>query len=484
VKILYVASEIAPFAKIGGLGDISAALPRHLVKRGHEVLLVMPLYGRVQRGGAALEPVPNAQDLTVEIGPHTVHFALYRAKLPGTALDVVFVRQRELFDRDGIYTQDPDEHLRFIALNYAALTACQHLGFSPDIAHVHDWQTAILPLLLKARYGWDTRRFGRTKTVLTIHNLAHQGVFGRHILKETGLGDSAHLFHKEQLEAGVINLMLTGILYADAITTVSPTYAREIQTPESGMGLDPFLRARSSTVIGILNGIDPAEWSPETDALIWHRYSAATIENKELDKKALLESLGLRYVPGVPLLGLVSRLAYQKGLELVLAALPRFLARGEVQLVVLGSGASEYEQGFAALQHRFPRQVCFYRGFSNELAHGIEAGADLFLMPSRFEPCGLNQMYSLAYGTPPIVRRTGGLADSVAQFDRRTGEGTGFVFEHFTTEGLSWAIRQALDAYEDRRSWRRLQYNGMRQDFSWEQRIGTYEALYRRVLEL
>lgn len=482
MKILYVASEVSPWAKAGGLADISAALPRHLHRRGHEVLLVVPLYRRVRQAGLDLRPVREAQNVSVRIGPHDLRFSLYTTPLEGSEQLVHFVHCSQLFDREGLYTQDDDEHLRFIALSYAALTACQRLAFSPDIAHVHDWQTAIVPLALRCRYAWDRARFGRTKTVLTIHNLGHQGAVPAHRLQDTGLAASAHLFHSEQLDAGVINLMLTGILYADAITTVSPSYAGEIQSPELGMGLDPFLRARSSTVVGILNGIDPTEWNPKTDPRIAHRYSAANLAGKERNKYALLTSLGLPYIEGRPVAGVVSRLTGQKGLELILEEAPAFLARGEMQLTVLGSGAPGLEEGFATLQRRFPRQVCFYRGFSNDLAHQIEAGADMFLMPSRYEPCGLNQMYSQSYGTIPVVRATGGLRDSVSPFDRRTGRGTGVVFEHFTGEGLRWAIREALSIYEDSRSLAQIRHNCMTQDFSWERRVSIYETLYERLL--
>lgn len=484
MKILYVSAEVAPFAKTGGLGDVGAALPRHLHERGHDVRVFLPFYRRVRLGGWDFERVPGLNDLTMQIGPRAIHFSLLRARLPGSDMAVYFVDCPSLYDREGIYTQDPDEHLRFIVLTWAALTSCQHLGFSPDVAHANDWQTALLPLVLEARFAWDRERFGRTRTVLTIHNLLHQGVFGPHVVSDAGLADSAHLFHQEQLHAGVVNFLLTGILYATAVSTVSPTYAREIQTDAMGAGLAPFLRERSATVLGILNGIDEAEWSPESDPHIPYRYSRAAIADKERNKKALLESLGLPYKAHVPLAGVVTRLTWQKGLELVLEALPPLLAAGRLQLVVLGSGAPLYEDALSALQHRFPRSVCFYRGYSNPLAHFIEAGADLFLMPSRYEPCGLNQLYSLRYGTVPVVRKTGGLADSVQPFDRSTGEGTGFVFEHFTATGLHWALQEALAVWPDRSAWRRLQDNGMRQDFSWRRQVASYEALYERVMEL
>jgi starch synthase len=278
--------------------------------------------------------------------------------------------------------------------------------------------------------------------------------------------------------------MLTGILYATAVTTVSPTYAKEIQGEEQGAGLDAMLRERSSTVLGILNGIDETEWNPSDDPHISRTYSSETLDDKEWNKKALLESLGLPYRRHLPVVGIVSRLAWQKGLELVFEALPPLLQRGKIQFVALGSGASSYEQRLGEMQRRFPKQVCFYRGFSNPLAHMIEAGADMFLMPSRYEPCGLNQLYSMRYGTVPIVRKTGGLADSVQHVDGNTGSGTGFVFEHFSGDGLAWALGQALRIWPRRKLWRRIQQNGMHLDFSWRRQVSRYEALYHRVMEL
>ncbi|MGF1508569.1 MAG: glycogen synthase [Myxococcota bacterium] len=482
MDIAFVTSEIAPFAKVGGLADVSAALPSALFRRGHDVRVFVPLYRRARTAGLPFTSVPGLEQLSVRIGPHVVQFGIKSSKLPGTGLDVFFVDCPGLYDRAGVYTEDHDEHFRYIVLSYAALAACQHMGFSPELVHANDWQTGLLPLILQTRHRWDQKRFGRTKTVLTIHNLAHQGVFGAHTLRDTGLQDSSHLFHQDQLQQGYINHLLTGILYASAVTTVSPTYAAEIQRDETGGTLAPFLRARSSTVVGILNGIGTDEWNPETDAEIECTYSAETLPDKEYNKRAVLQQLGLPYDPAIPLAGVISRLTYQKGLELILDGLPPFLAAGRLQLAVLGSGASAYELKLSALQRRFPRQVCFYRGFSNRLAHRIEAGADLFLMPSRFEPCGLNQLYSLRYGTVPVVRRTGGLADTVHPFSLESGRGTGFVFQNLSVAEMQRAVQQALMVWQDRSAWRRLQLNGMLQDFTWDRQVQTYEELYRRVL--
>jgi len=483
VNILFVSSEAAPFAKSGGLADISSALPRHLHERGHDVRLFLPMYARVHAPGRVFETVvPQAE---VQLGPHRVIFSVHSTLLPGTTLKVYFVRCPALYDRPSLYTQDPDEHLRFAALSWAALIACQHMGFSPEVVHVNDWQTSLIPLILKQSFAWD-RLFDRARTLLTIHNVGHQGSFDARLLPETGLGGAAHAFHQDQLREGRINFLLTGILYANAITTVSPTYAREIQTPQHGVGLDGFLRQRDDVFFGILNGIDEAEWSPEHDKHLPAHYSATDLAGKETCKADLLRAAGLPYRHDVPLVGVVSRLVWQKGFDLCEAVLPVLLRRRTFQLIALGTGEPRYEELFRRLSRDFPRQVAYRGGFSEPLAHQIEAGSDLFLMPSRYEPCGLNQMYSLRYGTPPIVHRTGGLADTVFNFDARTRRGTGFVFEHFDESGLAWALGRALDLWGDGRGevrtrWRALQQNGMGLPLGWDHRVGEYERLYRRI---
>jgi starch synthase len=444
---------------------------------------VMPMYGRIKIPGDAPELV--IREVSLDLGSTRVVFSVHTAPLPGTTVPVYFVHCSGLYGRQGIYTSDHDEHLRFALLNWAALSICQRLGFRPDIVHANDWQTALLPLLLKSVFAWD-KLFAQTRTVLTIHNIGHQGSFDARVLADIGLAGSAHHFHQDQMREGRINFLLTGLLYANAITTVSPSYAREIQHPEHGVGLDGYLRERSSVLFGILNGIDPDEWSPETDDKIPHRFSIDDLSGKELNKQALLAAAGLPYVHEVPVIGIVSRLAWQKGFDLCFEVLPRMLARRSTQLVVLGTGEPQYEQLFSGLARKFPRQVAYLSAFSEPMAHLIEAGSDMFLMPSRYEPCGLNQMYSLRYGTPPIVHRTGGLADTVAPFDRSTGRGNGFVFEHFDETGLTFALTQALKVWgsgtgADRATWQKLQANGMRAQFSWDERVAAYEMVYRMV---
>jgi starch synthase len=429
---------------------------------------VTPLYARVleRNPGLAAELELVVRELVLPLGSARVVVSVLRKD------DVYFVRCPGLYDRPGIYTGDPDEHLRFAALSWAALALCQRLGFAPDVVHANDWQTSLLPLLLRTMFAWD-RLFSQTRTVLTIHNIGHQGTFGADALASTGLAPAAHHFHQDQLREGRINFLLTGILYANAITTVSPTYAREIQTAEHGVGLDAFLRDRADVLFGVLNGIDEDEWSPERDAKLPHRYSREDLSGKARCKQALLASAGLPHVPGVPLVGIVSRLAWQKGFDLCFGVLPRLLSHANVQLVVLGTGEPKYEDLFAALARRFPRKVAYLRAFSEPVAHLIEAGADMFLMPSRYEPCGLNQMYSLRYGTVPIVHRTGGLADTV-------NDHNGFAFRHFVENGLWWALSRAMTVWGTP-AWSPLQQNGMAGRYGWDERVTAYEQIYRMV---
>jgi starch synthase len=466
---------MVPYAKTGGLADVMGALPRYLAARGHDVRVFMPWYDRVAAAVPQVDVVLEALD--VKVGPYEFRTRIVRDRANPIAW---FVQCAALFERGYIYGGQGDEHRRFLVLSQAALMTCQRTAYAPDIIQCNDWQSAMIPLMLRSQFAWDTL-FAESKTVLTIHNLNYQGGFDAVILPELNLGGREHLLHQEYLKNGRINFLLHGVIYADVITTVSPTYAREIQTEEHGSGMDPFLRARKSSIVGILNGVDYNEWSPEIDPHIAQRYDAANPGLKEINKQALLQQMGLPYVPGVPLAGIVSRLVSQKGFELVGEALPKILAGRELQLVVLGSGEPRLEEMFHGLQRSFPRQVSFYRGFSNPLAHRIEAGADMFLMPSRYEPCGLNQMYSLRYGTVPVVHATGGLADTVELWNPRTQSGTGVVFDHHDAAGLAWALNATMRIYRDRSAWRRLMHNGMTRDYSWARQAAIYEQLFERM---
>jgi starch synthase len=478
MNVLIVASEMAPYAKTGGLADVMAALPRHLLRAGHDVRVFLPLYDKVDTSKLRFEQV--LEGVEIRLGVHRYQASILKS---GNAADgslVYFVHCPALYARGAIYTSSPDEHRRFLGLCYFVLAAAQRMQFAPDVIHCNDWQTAMLPLTVKTLFAWD-RLFAETRTLLTIHNLNYQGICPADILPDTNLESSAHLFHQDQLREGRINFLLHGILYAGGISTVSPTYAKEIQRPEDGAGLDGLLRARSSTVVGILNGVDYDEWSPEKDRHIVARYSALDLSGKETCKRHLLKEMKLPYFDGVPVVGIISRLAGQKGFSLLQEVMPELLMRHGFQLVILGSGEPALELMFTRFQQAFAKQVCFYRGFSNPLAHMIEAGSDMFLMPSRYEPCGLNQMYSLRYGTVPIVHKTGGLADTVQPFSPRSGQGTGFAFEHHDAAGVRWALETALVAYRDRAAWGRLMQNGMAEDFSWDTQARLYETVYRRL---
>ncbi len=478
LKILFLTAELAPFAKTGGLADVSAALPRFLTAQGHDARIVLPLYGRIaaRHPEIVFTPVPELQDIKFTHGPHRVSFSVKTTPIPGSDTPAYFVDCPALFPRDGIYTQDPDEHLRFLVLTRAALEMCQRWAWAPDVFHLNDWHTAMLPLYLRTVYAWD-RLFAHSKTLLTIHNLGHQGVFGAGILPELGLPDTA-LLHQDDLRDGRIGFLKTGLLLADRLSTVSPTYAKEIQTQGYGFGLDDVLRRRAGDLVGILNGVDYDVWDPRTDTLLAAKYSEKSLHRKEKNKEALLDALGLPYVKGVPVFGIVTRLSHQKGIDLLYDPLPRILSDHDARFVALGSGADEYATFLTGLAKRFPGKARYFAGFSEKLAHLIEAGSDFFLMPSRYEPCGLNQMYSLKYGTAPIVRSTGGLADTVQPFRASTGEGNGFVFEHYTGDGLHWAMTQALTTYATPKAWRTLQKNAMSADFSWEVQGPRYVALY------
>jgi starch synthase len=472
-----VSSELAPFAKTGGLGDVAGALPRYLDAAGHHVRPFLPLYGSIDQGGLRFSPVTFAQDVPLRMGGRNLAFTLYTAPLPGGGPEVYFVSCPALYAGRGIYAADGDEHLRFAFLAAAAIESCQRMGWSPQVFHGHDWHAALLPLLLKTVYGWDSLFHG-TRTVLTIHNLGYQGVFPASALRDVGLVGAEEHHDREDLRQGRFGFLKTGLLHADAVTAVSRTYAKEIQGEELGMGLDPWLRARRRSVTGIVNGIDTRVWSPETDDLLPARYSAQDLSGKAACRDALLDAFDLAPAPEGPVLGVVSRLPAQKGFDLLFETLPPILEREDCRLAVLGSGEERYAEFFGGMQRRFPGKACYRSGYDERGAHLVEAGSDVFLMPSRFEPCGLNQMYSQRYGTVPVVRKTGGLADTVKQFDPRANEGTGFVFDHFTPTGMRWALDVALRTWKDRDAWAGLVRRGMAEDFSWERRIGEYVALY------
>ncbi len=478
MKILFVTAELAPLAKVGGLGDVSFALPKALKQHGHDVRIVLPCYQRLYEAGLQTRRVTGKID--VRLGFRRLTFETLETTFPGSDVPVYLVHCPQLYDRQNLYTNDFDEHVRYGLLNWAAPLIAQHLGFKPDILHVNDWQTGLLPMMLKRNFGWD-RLFADTKSVITIHNIGHQGTFGSASIAELGLANEHDAFHQEHLKQGRFSFLETGLLWSNVITTVSPTYAREIMTPDHGVGLDGILRHRADVVRGILNGIDDVEWNPATDRHLTVHYTADDKSGKVENKKQLLERMKLPYRERTPVIGIVSRLVWQKGFDLCFEAIPALLNQRDVQLVVLGSGEAKYEQFFAGLARAAPHLVAYDRGFNDPLAHLIEAGADMFLMPSRYEPCGLNQLYSCAYGTPPIVHRTGGLSDTVHNWHPYTGEGNGFIFDHFDVRGLKWALGFAVDSYQNQKGWELLMDNAMREHWGWKERVAEYEQLYRAL---
>jgi len=475
---------------------VLGALPRALAERDHECAVFLPLYRCSRQAGIPLEATPI--EVRVPIGPVTHTGRLYRAQPPQSRAIVYLVEHEDFFGRDdppsgkGLYQYRlpngkmrdyPDNCSRFIFFCRAILEAFPLLGWWPDILHCNDWQTGLIPVYVRELYGRSDPRYRSLATLFTIHNLAYQGVFWHWDMTLTGLG--WELFHWKQLEFyGQLNLMKAGIVFADMVSTVSPTYAQEIQTPEYGCGLDDVLRHHRGKLVGIINGVDYDSWNPATDPFLPVRYTPETVvEGKARCKAALQARLGLPVRSHVPLIGMVTRLVEQKGLDLLAMAAPQILEE-DLQLAVLGTGEPVYHELLKRLVHRWPDKVAAVLRFDEPLAHHIEGGADLFLMPSRFEPAGLNQLYSLKYGTVPLVRKTGGLSDTVTDVNAQSlanGTATGFVFKDYSAAALVQAVRRAVQTYYDAPTWRQIQRTGMLQDWSWQRRALEYEQLYARM---
>ncbi len=484
LEVVFVAAEAVPFAKTGGLADVIGALPPALERIGVGARVVIPCHRSAWSAGVAIE----ATGLTVRVpvGPRIVEGKVHRATLPESRVGVYLIDCPQFFDRPGIYQSQgvdyADNPSRFVFFTRAAIETASRMNWRPDVFHVHDWPTALLPVYLEETYR-RKGQYQRTGTLVTIHNLAYQGSFWPGEMSNTGL--DPRLFNWRQLEAyGRLNFLKGGLAYADLISTVSPTYAREVQEPGAGRGLDGLIRSRSSDLRAVINGIDATTWDPAHDPHIVAPYDASCVSaRKAICKADLQRKASLEVRDDVPLLAQIGRLDPQKGWDL-LAALADDLLQSDVQLVVLGEGHPRYHETLDRLSRRWPGKVRAFLEFSDDLAHQIEAGADIFLMPSLYEPCGLNQLYSLRYGTIPIVRATGGLADTVVDATPTAladGRATGFVFQEPTVDALREAITRALGLWADRPAWMRLVQRGMGLDWSWDRGALAYRELYEET---
>jgi len=487
LNVLFLSSEVEPFAKTGGLADVSGALPQTIKSLDHEIRIMMPRYGSINERKLKLHDMIRLKDIPVPTGSKSILASVKSSFLTtnNAKVQVYFLDNHPLFGRSGLYVHPdtkkdyPDNDDRFIFFARGVLETLKRMGWQPDIIHCNDWQTGLVPAYLKTLYE-DDPFYKDTKTIFTIHNMAYQGVFPKSSFLKTGL--PKELFSEKGVEAwGNLNMLKSGLVFSDAITTVSEKYAEEIRSSdEYGCGLQDILARRKSDLCGIINGINYTVWNPAVDELIPHRYDFKTIDLKQENKRALLDKMGLPTIPGKPLIGIISRLVDQKGFDLIGEILDDAM-KLDLQIVVLGTGEKRYHDLFARAATKFHDRIGVQLSFDNDLAHLIEAGSDMFLMPSRYEPCGLNQLYSLKYGTVPIVRATGGLDDTIEDFSPANGSGTGFKFTKYQSSELLKTIQRAVEIYSDQTIWRKIIRNGMNKDFSWEASAKKYLQLYRSV---
>jgi len=481
--MLMAASEAVPFAKTGGLADVCGALPVELARLGHQPALILPAYRQIRYSGLPITPM--GIDFIVPIGSKTVSGHLLQSRLPGTDVPVYFVQQDHYFDREELYRLNGKDYTdnceRFVFFSRAVLEAIRLLELQVDIIHVNDWQTGLVPAFLKIEYR-GLPRYRNTASLFTIHNMAYQGQFWHWDMLLTGL--DWKYFNWHQMEYfGKLNLLKTGLAFADAVSTVSERYAQEVLTPEFGERLDPILRERRDHLFGILNGIDYQEMDPATSPYLVANYDADHLDRRSENKLALQREANLPQDPTKPLIGMVSRLSDQKGFDLLAEVLDHVLDL-DLQFVILGTGEQHYHEMLLKIAQAYPRKAAVFLTFNAALTHKIHAGADMYLMPSRIEPCGTGQMIAMRYGSVPIVRATGGLADTVQNYDLRTGTGNGFVIEKHDRWALFAAIVRALEHYRDAERWRALQRKNMMMDFSWAASARKYVALYERALQL
>ncbi len=489
LNVLFLSSEVFPFAKTGGLADVASALPQALKEIGHEVRLAIPRYGFVNERKFRIHEIIRLKDINIPIGKKSAKLNVKSSFLIGdrTKVQIYFIDSAEFFGRQGIY-QDPktkrdypDNDERYIFYSRGIFEILKRLGWAPHIIHCNDWQSGLVPVYLKKIYSKDPF-FKNIKTVFTIHNVAYQGLFPKETFPKTGL--PADVFTPEGAEFyGKFSFMKAGIVYSDFVTTVSSTYADEISgSEEYGFGLEGVLAKKNKKFSGIVNGIDYSLWNPDTDQFIPFKYSVKTLDAKVENKKYLLKRFNKKFEPGVPLVGMVTRLVEQKGIDLVIDGFAE-LMKLKVQFILLGTGEKQYHTKLEALAKKYPDEMSLELGYNDELAHLIEGASDIFLMPSKFEPCGLNQLYSLKYGTIPVVRKTGGLADTVAEVNPQKLTGTGFFFQDFKAGDMVKAVSRAVTLFGDQKSWQKVMRNAMMEDFSWTSSAKQYEELYNKILE-
>ncbi|MGD8902405.1 MAG: glycogen synthase [Anaerolineae bacterium] len=477
LKILMLAAEVVPFVKTGGLADVVGALPKAIHALGHDVRVAMPRYGRIDPDKFDLAEISDPFDVPIH---HTTKQARILQATIGADIPVYMVDSAKYFGREGIYMY-PDDADRFIFFCRAAMEATKLLDWRPDVIHCHDWHTAIVPNWLHTVYK-DDPAFAGVATVYTIHNLAYQGIFGQRVLEIAGLDQWGFQYHPEMADLNeVVDMMGRGIYWADLVSTVSETYAREILTPEYGERLDPLLRDRRDRLFGILNGIDYETASPTTDPHIAVNYDTTTLNLRRENKRALQREAGLVEDPDIPLIGMISRLNNSKGFDILGQTIDHILDLG-VQFVLMGTGDQHYHELFSQMVHDYPEQAAILLTFNTPFERRIYSGSDMFLMPSRFEPCGTNQLIAMHYGSVPIVRATGGLADTVQDYDPRSEQGTGFVFEPYDRWALFGAIVRAIEVYRHRDLWHQIQLRGMHADFSWKRSALAYVELYQRAI--
>ncbi len=485
MKIAFVSSEVFPFAKAGGLADVAGSLPKDIALQGHEVKVFMPKYNFIDEDKHDLKYCWDIGEIPVRINQVLRFVHLHKTLLSDSNVEIYFIDCPHYFFRGQIYTNDQDEDERFILFCKGVIEVLQRLKWAPDVVHCNDWQTGLLPLFVKDNYSWD-RMFDKTSFIFTIHNIGYQGIFPPTTLPAAEISES--LFYPGgPIELfGNVNFMKAGISYSEIINTVSPTYAKEILTPEYGAGLENILKSRHQDLYGILNGVDYETWDPSNDKLIPFRYNKEYLSGKTRNKKYLLDRFKINFDENIPLIGIISRLVSQKGFDLVMEAIHPLLNL-EAQWVILGSGEDKYEQMFNSISHNFPDKAAVYIGYNNEISHLVEAASDIFLMPSLYEPCGLNQIYSLRYGTVPVVRKTGGLNDTVQDWHESKfagkEDGTGFTFNEYSGHSLYTAILRAIDTYHEKSVWKQIQRNGMEKIYSWQNAAKSYIDLYHKAKE-